>query len=105
AYVHWFLRTDERFPSFDLDVAVVTEWVTVLSLSAAALSAVALLLAVAWTSRAYRNLAALGVDGLRFSPDIVGAAWIVPGVNLLVPKLVLDELWRGSDPASPAGSR
>ncbi|MCX7621817.1 MAG: DUF4328 domain-containing protein, partial [Acidimicrobiales bacterium] len=63
------------------------------------------LLTVGWTNRAYRNLPAMSVTGLRFSPEIAAAAWVVPGINLVIPKLILDELWKGSDPdAAPRSS-
>jgi hypothetical protein len=62
------------------------------------LGVVLVFLALGWTNRAYRNLPAMSVVGLRFAPEIAAAAWVVPGVNLVVPKLILDELWKGSDP-------
>lgn len=104
-YLLWYLRLDPQLPDVAVDLAMVSTWVGRLTLVGALASVVALVGAVAWTNRAYRNLPALGVKGLRFSPEIVGAAWLVPGVNVVVPKLVLDELWRGSDPMTRSGTK
>jgi hypothetical protein len=51
-----------------------------------------------WAARAYRNLPALGVRGLRFGARWATAMWFVPFVNLVLPKEVVDDLWRASDP-------
>lgn len=59
---------------------------------------------VAWFVRAYRNLPALGVEGLRHRPAWAGATWLVPMVNLVVPKELVDDLWRASDPGLPVPS-
>jgi hypothetical protein len=59
---------------------------------------------VVWFVRAYRNLAALGVEGLRHRPGWAGVAWLVPLVNLVVPKELVDDLWRASDPGPAAPS-
>jgi hypothetical protein len=49
-----------------------------------------------WMHNAYRNLPALGVGGLTWSPGWAAGAWFVPIANLFVPYLVARELWRGS---------
>ncbi|MEV0200026.1 DUF4328 domain-containing protein, partial [Nonomuraea sp. NPDC050691] len=42
--------------------------------------------------------------GLRYAPSgPVAAAWLIPGVNLVAPVLLVDTLWRGSLP--PDGRR
>lgn len=56
---------------------------------------------VCWSTRAYRNLPALGVRGMRFSPFVAALVWFVPFVDLVLPKEVLDDLWRASDPDVP----
>lgn len=104
-YVLWFLRTGAELPSPSIDVVAVASWVSQLSLVSLGVGILALAAAVLWTGRACRNLPALQVRGARFSPEIVGAAWLVPGINLVIPKLVLDELWRGSDPRTSPGTR
>ncbi len=51
-----------------------------------------------WSHRAYRNLPAFG--GLRssFSTAVAAVGWFLPFVNLVLPYLVLREIWRRSRP-------
>ena len=57
-----------------------------------------------WTSRAYRNLFALSVTDLRFTPGWGAGAWFVPFLNLVRPKQIVDDMWR-PPMASPSGGR
>lgn len=50
-----------------------------------------------WLHRAYANLKALGGEP-RYSPVWAVAAFVVPVVNLFMPFLILQEVWRASDP-------
>jgi len=50
-----------------------------------------------WMHRAFRNLPALGAQGLRWSPAWAAGAWFIPIANLFVPYHVMKELWPGSD--------
>jgi Domain of unknown function (DUF4328) len=54
-----------------------------------------------WFSRAYKNLAALGATGFRFTPGWAVGAWFVPILNLWRPKQIANDIWRASDPAAP----
>ena len=65
-----------------------------------ALLLVAGVLLIAFTRRAYRNLSALDVVGLRLSRRWAVIGWLIPVVNLFVPKRLLDDTWRASDPAA-----
>jgi len=56
-----------------------------------------------WFRRAYRNLAALGAEGLRFSAAWAVWGWFVPLLGLVRPKQLLNDVWRASDPDLPAG--
>lgn len=49
-----------------------------------------------WIHRAYRNLPALGAEGLRYSPRWAVGAFLVPLLNLVHPYQVVRELWRES---------
>jgi hypothetical protein len=51
---------------------------------------------IAWTSRLYRNLRALGVDELRYTEGWAIGAWFIPFFNLVGPKQILNDIWRGS---------
>jgi hypothetical protein len=62
---------------------------------------VATVLVVGWTRRAYRNLAPLNVIDQRFAPRWAVLGWLIPGVDVIVPKQLLDDTWRASDPAAP----
>jgi hypothetical protein len=53
---------------------------------------------VAWTARAHRNLPALGVREGRLAGTWAVVGSLVPGANLVVPKRVVDDLWRASSP-------
>jgi hypothetical protein len=50
-----------------------------------------------WLHRAYANLKALGGEP-RYRPAWAVAAFVVPVVNLFLPFLILQEVWRASDP-------
>ena len=54
-----------------------------------------------WVRRAYENLAAFGGRQLRFTPVWATLGWFVPVLGLFRPKQIVDDLWRGSDPALP----
>ena len=59
---------------------------------------------VGWAVRAYRNLPALGITDRRYWTVWLVVGWVVPGANLLVPKLVIDDIWRASSPSLPIGA-
>lgn len=54
-----------------------------------------------WFSRAYRNTIAMGFAAPRHGTGWAVGSWFVPIANMIVPKRVLDDIWRGSDPAFP----
>jgi hypothetical protein len=54
---------------------------------------------VAWTSRMYRNLRSLGVENLRYTEGWAIGAWFIPLFNLVRPKQILNDIWRGSAPS------
>jgi hypothetical protein len=51
-----------------------------------------------WVHRAYRNLPALGVRGLKFSPGQAVRSWFGKIVSLYRPYQVIKEIWKASDP-------
>ena len=53
---------------------------------------------IVWFHRAYRNLGALGVLRLRWGTGWAVGAWFVPFLNLVRPKSIANDMWRGSDP-------
>lgn len=56
-----------------------------------------------WLRRAYINLPALGNVPLRRNPNTTFWCWIVPIWNLWVPKEIVNDVWRGSEPGAPVG--
>lgn len=57
---------------------------------------------IMWFYRAYSNLPRLGVTGgLRFGPGWAIGAWFVPFLNLVRPKAIANDIWKGSDPDLP----
>src|SRR5262245_9391275 len=61
-------------------------------------------LVILWQWRCVSNARALGRERARISPGWVIAGWLVPGANLVVPYLSLQDLWRNTDPQSAPGS-
>jgi hypothetical protein len=83
-----------------VDWAAVQAWgglLAALQLTLVVLAGVGIVL---WTRRAYRNLPALDVSGARLARRWAVLGWLIPGVNFVVPKRVLDDTWRASDPAA-----
>lgn len=58
---------------------------------------------LAWFYRAYRNLEAFQIEGLRYGRRWAVASWFVPILNLWRPKQAINDIWRASDPAEPTG--
>ena len=56
---------------------------------------------IAWFRQAYRNIEALGAASLRHSHGWAIGSWFVPFLNLVRPKQIANDVWRGSDPDVP----
>lgn len=56
---------------------------------------------IVWFRRAYRNLAAVGTESLRFEAGWAVGGWLVPFLNLVRPKQIMNDLWRATDPELP----
>lgn len=64
---------------------------------------VVLVLIIIWTFRAAKNNDALGRVYPRLKPGWAIAGWLIPFVNLVIPLLMLQDLWRGSEARTPRG--
>jgi hypothetical protein len=64
---------------------------------------VVLVLVIIWTFRAAKNNEALGRFYPRLKPGWAIAGWLIPLVNLVIPVLMLQDLWRGSEVSTPRG--
>lgn len=51
---------------------------------------------IVWWYRAYRAVVARGTEGLRWSPGWAVGGWFIPIGNVIIPKLVLNEIDRVS---------
>jgi Domain of unknown function (DUF4328) len=54
---------------------------------------------IAWFHRAYKNVGQLGVAVRRFRTGWAIGAWFVPFLNLVRPKAIANDIWRGSEPS------
>jgi hypothetical protein len=64
----------------------------------------ALIVQIIWTFRIAKNMEVLGREGRTFSPGATIAINILGGCTLgILPYFMWRELWKGSDPESPAG--
>ncbi len=57
-------------------------------------------LIIIWTFRAAKNNEALGRMYPRLKPGWAIAGWLIPFANAVIPVLILQDLWRGSDAAT-----
>jgi hypothetical protein len=83
----------------------IERWIDVLELALLAMLGLVLVTGAWWTSRAYRNLVPMQVRGLRIPMRLAPWLWLVPVANLWFSKLLVDDLWRASDPAVGYRSR
>lgn len=60
-------------------------------------------LLVVWMWRVAENAELLGRTRPRFGPGWAIGGWFIPFANLVIPVLVMQDLWRGSDPGTPRG--
>lgn len=58
---------------------------------------------LAWFWRAYRNLPAFGVREPRFGYGWAIGSWFVPLLNLIRPKQIANDIWRGTSPDLETG--
>lgn len=97
-------RVDEplvMLDSTEFDLEAIARTITTVFLGVLFLTGAAF---VFWAVQAYRNLPALAIDERRYWTIWLVIGWVIPGANLLVPKLLVDDLWRGSSPeATVAG--
>jgi hypothetical protein len=66
-------------------------------------SFVIFVLIIIWTYRAAKNNEALGRLYPRLKPGWAIAGWLIPLADLVIPVLILQDLWRGSDVSTRSG--
>jgi hypothetical protein len=94
----FFGRTDlaQRADDADSFVGIVGVLLTLVTLTIATLL-------IIWMWRVAKNSELLGRSDSRFKPGWTIGGWFIPFANLVIPVLVMQDLWRGSDPDSPRG--
>jgi hypothetical protein len=60
-------------------------------------------LLIIWLYRAAKNNEALGRQNPRLGPGWAIGGWFIPLAWWVIPFIVLDDVWRGSDPSIPRG--
>lgn len=93
------LVAGERVPigeARDVDSRVAT--IGLVQLVGLVLSVVSFLV---WWSRAYKNAIAMGISHPRYTTGWAVGWWFVPFANLVVPKKIANDIYRGSDPDMP----
>jgi hypothetical protein len=58
---------------------------------------------IMWFFRAAKNNEVLGRTRPRFGPGWAIGGWFIPLANFVIPVLIAQDLWRGSDPSVPRG--
>ena len=91
----------ERVPLADLNAA--DSRFNSSALAQLVLIALCALTFLLWYSRAYRNVIAMGVRAPRYGTRWAVGSWFVPFVNLVIPKNVTNDIYRGSDPEMAYG--
>lgn len=56
-----------------------------------------------WFYRAYRNLIRTGIRDVRYGPGWAVGGWFIPFFNLVRPKQVANDIWKGSASAGTVG--
>jgi hypothetical protein len=90
------IGTDDPATLGELEASDDRQLVITLAIIGATLTAAGFF--IAWLKRAYTNLRALGVRNLRWGPGWTIGSWFVPLLNLVLPKQLVNDVWRGSDP-------
>jgi hypothetical protein len=60
-------------------------------------------LLVIWLYRAAKNNEALGRQNPRLGPGWAIGGWFIPVANLVIPFIIMDDVWRGADPSIARG--
>jgi hypothetical protein len=80
------------------------EVTTVLGLGTFVLVAIFVLLII-WLWRAYSNTRALGATPWRWARGWAVGGWFIPLANFVIPKMLINDVWRGADARAPGNPR
>ena len=91
----------ERVPYSDLKTA--DDHLSGTGLAQTVLNILSIVAFILWYSRAYRNAIALGIRNPRYGTRWAVWMWFIPLANLVLPKKVTTDIYRGSDPQMAYG--
>ncbi len=88
--------------SVDRSLLVASDaFIRLTSLAMLPLSLACVVVFCVWIYRAYKNLKAFRLGALEHSPGMAPGSFFIPVANLVLPYLIMKEIWRGSDPSYP----
>jgi hypothetical protein len=64
-----------------------------------------IVLLIIWLWRAYSNIRVFGATPLRYGRGWTIGAWFIPIANLVIPKQLFNDVWRGADVRAPYNAR
>jgi len=99
-HIAYYAGLDTLLPALPVENATWSDWIDRLGVEIIGILVVVCLVATWWTSRAYRNLVPMRVSGLRIPVTLARVAWLIPFANLWLSKIVTDDIWKASDPAT-----
>lgn len=106
-FVEWSLLDDLSNDPFSVsfsDLEASDDRINALSVMRALVVLATGVVFIIWLHRATSNLRAFGHRDLRWTPGWAIGAWFIPFANLVIPKLVVDDAWRGAAPTpAPTG--
>lgn len=85
-------------PETTVDWAVLQTWVQGLAVVQLGLLVLASVMMIRWTAQGARNVPSLRVGGRTIPAVWATVGWLIPFVNLVLPRQVVAELWRSADP-------
>jgi len=95
------LVSGRRTVSFD-DAQAADNFVAGTSILLLTLMTALAVLVIVFLWRGSKNLEAKGRNGARLGPGWSIGAWFIPLANLVMPVLIVQDQWRGTDPAAGA---
>ncbi len=100
----WLIETGRADADFAVHLELIERLDAVNQLQLLSLVAAAIAFIV-WLWQAYGNMRPLGIANPRYARGWAIAGWFVPVANLVIPKLLANDVWRAGDPDLAPGER
>ena len=95
------VQTVFTIPAIDLDdgetMPLTFVFIGLLAILEILLRVLTIIFFLIWLNRSYKNLSALNVGNLEFTPGWAVGWWFIPFANLVKPFQIMRELWNASD--------